>query len=83
MIIAGGVDYTPVSIEIEFNSKVAMQCQTIQVINDTILEIDEMFFVTLEISDPDVLLENTMATIIIEDDDRKLLESIYYHTFCG
>ena len=83
LIIAAGVDYTPVSIEIEFNSKVAMQCQAVQVISDTILEIDEMFFVTLEISDPDVLLENNMATIVIEDDDRKLLESIYYYTFCG
>lgn len=67
------MDYTPVSIKIEFNSEVAMQCQAIQVINDTILETNEMFFVTLEVSDPDVLLGNNTATIVIENDDRKLL----------
>ena len=64
------------SVEIIFNSSVAMQCQVIQVTSDAILEIDEIFFVSLEVSDPDVLLENDTATVIIENDDRKLyLES--------
>lgn len=59
------------SVEITFNSSVAMQCQVIQVIGDAILEIDEIFFTNLETSDPDVVLENNTATITIANDDRK------------
>ena len=72
-IAAAGVDYTPVpSVEITFNSSVAMQCQVIQVIGDAILETSEIFFTNLEASDPDVVLENNTATITITNDDRKL-----------
>ena len=69
-----------------FNSSVAIQCQVIQVISDTILEIDEIFFINLEVSDPDVLLENNTATVIIANDDRKLFRVIlFYHImiFCS
>ena len=45
-------------------------------ISDNILEIDEEFSVTLEVSDPNVLLENRTATIIIENDDRKIYSVI-------
>ena len=75
-IAAAGVDYVPVSVEFIFNSSVAVQCQVIQVTSDAILEIDEIFFVNLVVSDADVLLENDTVTVIIENDDRKLyLES--------
>ena len=80
MIAAAGVDYTPVSVEIKFNVSVAIQCQVIQVISDAILENDEIFFINLEVSDPDVLLENNTATIIIANDDRKLFRVIPYST---
>ena len=70
-IAAGGVDYTPVMIEISFNSSVATQCQIIPVISDAILEIDETFLINLNASDPDVLLENNSATITVTNDDRK------------
>lgn len=70
--IIAGADYVPISVEIEFNSSVEMQCMDIQVIDDTTLETDEVFFITLEVSDPDVILENHTATIIIGNNDRML-----------
>ena len=80
MIAVAGVDYAPVSVEIKFNNSVAMQCQVIQVVSDAILEIDEIFFINLEVSDADVLLENNTATIIIANDDRKFFRVISYTT---
>ncbi len=81
-IDTAGVDYTPVMVEIEFNSSVAMQCQVIPVVSDTILEIDETFLINLEVSDPDVLLENNTATIAIANDDRKLFRISYRFVAC-
>lgn len=66
-------------VEINFNSSVATQCQVIPVISDAILESDETFLVNLNASDPDVLLENSTATITITNDDRKLFRVISYY----
>lgn len=76
LTLTAGLDYISVDAELQFNSSVAMQCLEIQVINDTVLELDELFLVTLEVADPDVLLGNNTATITIENNDRERYSSI-------
>lgn len=48
-----------------------MQCVDIGIVSDTILELDETFFVTLEVSNPNIVLQNQAVEIIIENDDGK------------
>ena len=69
-------------VEISFNSSVATQCQIIPVISDVILENDETFLINLNASDPDVLLENSTATITITNDDRKLFGVMLFYYYC-
>ena len=64
-------DYVPLSLEIQFNNSLARQCLDITVINDTILEFNESFFVNLDTSDSNVSIENQTATVLIENDDSK------------
>lgn len=72
LTLTAGTDYVPVSpVYIFFNSSITVQCLLVEVINDTILELNETFSVNLEVSDTDVILENQTVTIIIEDDDCK------------
>lgn len=54
-----------------------MQCVNIQVVNDSILELNETFAISLEVSSPGVVLENNTATVVIEDDDGKLAQFSY------
>ena len=59
------------STEIVFLSGLtnSTQCVDIEIVNDTILESSEFFNVILSSSDPDVVIENNMASIVIVDDD--------------
>ena len=45
------------------------QCVDIEIVNDAILESSEFFNIILSSSDPDVVIENSMASIVIVDDD--------------
>ena len=51
------------------NGNGAMQCLSITVIEDTALEGEETFLVTLTTSNPVVMLGNTEAVVTIEDND--------------
>ena len=49
-----------------------IQCVNIELVNDTILELDETFTVYLEVANnTDILLVNRTATIIIANNDSK------------
>ena len=48
------------------------QCVDIVIVNDAILESSEFFNVILSSSDPDVVIENGVASIVIVDDDGML-----------
>ena len=45
------------------------QCVDVGIVNDDILESSEFFNIILSSSDPDVVIENSMASIIIVDND--------------
>ena len=45
------------------------QCVDIEIVNDNILESSEFFNIVLSSPDPDIVIENSMASIVIIDDD--------------
>ena len=59
------------STEIVFQSGFtnSTQCVDIEIVNDATLESSEFFNVVLSSSDPDVVIDNNMASIVIIDDD--------------
>ncbi len=44
-------------------------CVDIEIVDDAILESSEFFYIILNSSDPDVDIENSMASIVIIDND--------------
>lgn len=63
-----------------FNSNISVQCVDVEIIDDSILEFDETFFVSLEVSDTNVLLENQAADIVIGNNDGECTKVVvlYY-----
>ena len=59
------------STEIVFQSGFtnSTQCVDIEIVDDVIHESSEFFNIILSSSDPDVVIENSMASIVIIDDD--------------
>ena len=49
------------------------QCVDIIIVNDAILESSEFFNTILSSSDPDVVIENGVASVVIIDDDGMLI----------
>ena len=49
------------------------QCVDITIVNDTIRESSEFFNTILSSSDPDIIIENEMASVVIIDDDGMLI----------
>ena len=62
-------DYTAVTAQLVFQSTVTLQCRSIPITDDTILENDEVFSVQLSTLDQDVILTFSTATVTIEDND--------------
>ena len=69
--LIAGSDYIPLSMEIVFDSDISVLCVDFEVVSDTILELDETFFVNQGVSNPNVVLQNEAVEIIIENDDGK------------
>ena len=64
-------DYTTVTAQLTFLATIALQCSSIPIVDDTILENDEVFSVQLSTLDPDVNLTPSTATVTIENDDSE------------
>ena len=65
----GGVDYSPVTATLQFNSTTSMDCVRVPIVNNTILEDDEDFFGTLNCTDPSVIVSPDTARILIQDNN--------------
>ena len=79
---AGVEDYSPVSnIELLFQPASASQpqCVDIQLVDDSVLENNETFLVTLSSSDSAVLTNPNAATVTINNDDGKMLQYTLQH----
>ena len=67
-------DYVPLNEVITFQPTPALQtdCRLVLVIDDVVLEADEEFLISLETSDPRVILtmENTTVSVTIADNDE-------------
>ena len=71
---AGGEDFIPAAIELEFTPTTLIQCHSIEILNDTVVEGTEDFQVTGSTSDP-VSFVNSPATVsILDNQDRKLYD---------
>ena len=61
-------------------------CLDVNITDDTALELEETFTVTLTTLDPDVMLDNSLILITVIDNDGKI-ETIsivvLYHSFRG
>ena len=65
-------DYNSIQSSLIFSlgsSDGAMRCENVTIIDDSVLEGDQSFTLTLNASDPSVILSTPMTTIIITDDD--------------
>ena len=85
--LTGPDDYIPMTTVVTFDPQPdglsIPQCVNIQVVNDEVLEIAEMFFVDLESSNPDVAVDistNRAMVVIMNDDSmRHFLSRIIYN----
>ena len=69
------MDYQPINQDLVFNADVTFIDVTINLVNDSIVELDELFNTRLTIvtQDLDAMIQNNMplAPVEIVDDDRK------------
>ena len=64
------MDYIPLSSSLTFNASSDMECVDVMIVDDTVVEGEESFTVSLTTSDPDVMVENgTVVVVIMEDPD--------------
>ena len=81
-IYAAGMDYAPVSRNLmTFNAVVTTQVVELYIIDDDIVEHSEAFNLTLRSTDSAVILNPSTSTIIIEDEDSKLLCNTYIYIY--
>ena len=76
-------DYTPVNQDIVFDhlSNVLVQCVTIQITDDSILETAEAFEVVVTSSDPEISIRPFGSTIVtISNDDGKICLTALVHS---
>ena len=67
-------DYTSVENVLTFSPGVNQSCTTIiPIVDDSVLESDEVFSVTLSTTDSDVSLDPISATVTILDNDGKII----------
>ena len=67
-------DYTSVENVLTFSPGVNESCTTIiPIVDDSVLESDEVFSVTLSTTDSDVSLDPASATVTILDNDGKII----------
>ena len=62
-------DYQAVSLELTFSERVNQSCVRIPIQNDDRVEDPEEFTVTLNSTDPDVIIPAPPSTVTIVDDD--------------
>ena len=65
------MDYTVRSSVLTFNAATSFQTMTIPVLEDIIFEGSETIIVTLTSADPAAILNQSSASVIIEDNDGK------------
>ncbi len=65
------MDYIPLSSSLTFNASSDMECVDVMIVDDTVVEGEESFTVSLTTSDPDVMVENgtVVVVVIMEDPD--------------
>ena len=66
---AAGMDFNTTSAVLIFNASISHQCESVTILNDTILENNETFFVQLETIDPAVNISLGSVPVTILDDD--------------
>ncbi len=74
-----GPDYGSASVIATFSAgsnDAAMQCLTTNITDDTILDGDKTFTVTLTTVDPNVMLGNSLTTVTITDNDEGELNMV-------
>lgn len=64
-------DFSPTTAEVIFQSVNSVNCVSVPISDDEVLESDETFSVSLNTSDPDAMLSPSSATITILNDDSK------------
>ena len=78
LVLAAGMDYTPLSMDLTFNTAVTSQTVAVTIMDDLVVERSEIINLTLTSTDPAVILNPSTSTITIEDVDSKLLDVGYY-----
>ena len=66
---AAGSDYTSTTISVTFDPGSTMATVRVNINDDIVKESDESFNVTVSTTDPNVLIKNDTATVIILDNN--------------
>jgi hypothetical protein len=73
-----GEDYVAVSMVVVFPSGTDRQCVDVMLRNDSAVEANETFTITVLAVDDNVIVDNGTVTITIVDDDGEGLHSLPY-----
>lgn len=76
------MDFISTVVELTFSAGHTRMCTCIQITQDTELEEDEQFSVSLTTSDPIVILSTPTTTVIIVDDDSRGMYKSTLLSFC-
>jgi len=68
---SAGMDFNTTSAVLIFNARISLQCESVTILNDTILESNETFFVQMESTDSSVNITLGSASVTILDDDSE------------
>ena len=74
-ICIGNIDYISTQINRTFQPAQNSQCVDIPIVGDSVLENNETFFILLNTLDSDVILSQNLSTVVIIDNDGKLIRS--------
>lgn len=82
-MLAAEMDYTPLSMDLTFNTAVTSQTVAVTIMDDLVVERSEIINLTLTSTDPAVISNPSTSTITIEDVDSKLLDVGYCRYECN
>lgn len=72
--LAGGEDFVPIAAELEFTATTPVQCFSVNIINDSVVEDTEIFHVAASSNDPVSFVNSPVTVSILDNQDRKFFK---------
>ena len=73
------VDYVATSMDFTFGPRISRHCVNVTIVNDNLPEGDEVFYLTINTTDPNVNLNPNEAMVVISDTNSKFCTAVSSH----